>query len=83
MGEQKEWLKFAEMFKAYRIDKGMSQADFGDQFGYMAEAISKVESGARAPTVYFVEAFTASMNMSEGEAEIWHLLGAKANGWKV
>lgn len=80
---QGEWLTFSSMLKGYRTDKGMTLAQFGKEVGYSVQYLSDMERGARGPSVMFVESMAKAMKMSEGEAEIWHLLGAKANGWKV
>lgn len=83
MGEQKEWLTFAELLKDYRTDMGVTQTTFGEMIGYSAQYVCDIEKGHRTPSVEFVNAFCRSMNMDKGEATIWHRLGARASGWEI
>jgi transcriptional regulator with XRE-family HTH domain len=83
MSDRQDWLTFRDMLRGYRKDVGMTQAKFGEAIGYSTAYVCDIELGHRKPSVQFVENFTSKMSMPEGEATIWHKLGAKANGWKV
>lgn len=77
------WLTFHDMLRGYRRDVGMSTNQFGKVIGHSQAYVSKMELGRLKPSVRFVENLISGMKMSKSEGEIWHRLGAKANGWKV
>jgi len=83
MSDRQDWLTFREMLRGYRKDVGMSQVKFGEVIGYSKAYVCDIELGHRNPSVQFVEKFISGMNMSKSEGEIWHRLGAKANGWEI
>ena len=83
MPERKDWLTFAGMLKDYRSDIGLTLEEFGKRIGYSASYVSDIERGARKPSPEFVTKFCNGMEMSASELEIWHRLGAKADGWKI
>jgi transcriptional regulator with XRE-family HTH domain len=74
---------FADLLKDYRSDKGLSQVQLAALVGFSSQYICDLEKGYRSPSVNFVDRFTNAMEMSAGEAKIWHLLAARACGWNV
>ena len=83
MSMNPDWLTFRDMLKGYRKDAGLSQAKFGEAIGYSTPYICDLELGHRRPSTQFIEGLIKGMKMSTSEGKIWHLLGARSNGWKV
>lgn len=76
-------MTFSDNIKQVRNGLGLDQKTFATHIGYSAKYLCDIEGERRNPSVEFVDKLCKALGASEMDATMWHVLGARAAGWRV
>lgn len=74
---------FGDELRFFRQQQDMSQQDFAVRMEVSSQHQSDLENGRRMPSVAYVERLCEKHGRGRFGREHWHVLGARAHGWKA